>query len=535
MMKKMSLKLVLFCLCLWRLDGGFVAQGLRLISGNEGDSVTLFSNLAEMKDNDVIQWMFRSGKEHILIAEINVRADSITVYDDVLDGRFRNRLKLDNQTGSLTITNITTEHAGQYELLTNNVRNRFSLTVYDEILMKEGDSVTINSDLTEIMDDEIRWRFRSENTLLAEINKQTNSMTVYDDVLDGRFRDRLKLDDQTGSLTITNITTQHAGAYELQIKNEKKRFLLAVYDEILMKEGDSVTLNSDLTEMKDDDQIQWRFGNENTLLAEINKQTNSMTVYDDVPDERFRDRLKLNNQTGSLTITNTTTQHTGAYQLDLNHEKKSFLLAVYDEILMKEGDSITINSGLTEIMDDEIQWRFRSENTLIAEINKRVGNMTVYDDVLDGRFRNRLKLNNQTGSLTITNITTEHTGVYQLDLSNEIKSFLLAVYDETSVKEGDTLTLNSGRTEITTDEKFLWLYMNEIALIARTNQWDDNITVYDDVLDGRFRDRLKLDDQTGSLTITNITTQHAGRYLLMIERRPIIQLLKALSVSVYGE
>ncbi len=54
-------------------------------------------------------------------------------------------------------------------------------------------------------------------------------------------------------------------------------------------EGDSVTLNSDLTEMLDDDLILWRFGPENTLIAEINV----MTVYDDVLDGRFRDRLKL--------------------------------------------------------------------------------------------------------------------------------------------------------------------------------------------------------------------------------------------------
>uniref|UniRef100_A0A9J8B374 Ig-like domain-containing protein n=1 Tax=Cyprinus carpio carpio TaxID=630221 RepID=A0A9J8B374_CYPCA len=51
-------------------------------------------------------------------------------------------------------------------------------------------------------------------------------------VPDGRFRDRLKLDNQTGSLIITDITTQHAGLYELQISGDKlssKTFSVSVY------------------------------------------------------------------------------------------------------------------------------------------------------------------------------------------------------------------------------------------------------------------------------------------------------------------
>ncbi|XP_042604669.1 uncharacterized protein LOC109080562 isoform X2 [Cyprinus carpio] len=302
----------------------------------------------------------------------------------------------------------------------------------------------------------------------------------------------------------------------------------------LVKPGDSVTLNSGLTEMKDDDEIQWRFGYVNTLIAEINKQADNMTVYEDVLDGRFRNRLKLDNQTGSLTITNIRHEHTGIYKLERKSLGKSFSLVIIDEISMKEGDSVTINSDLTEIMDDKIQWRFRSENILIAEINKQTNRFTVYDDVLDGRFRDRLKLNKQTGSLTITNITTEHAGAYELDINNVRKRFLLAVYDEISMKEGDSLTLNSGRTEITNGEMFVWLYMNEITFIAGIKAWVDN-TVYDDVLDGRFRDRVKLNKQTGSLTITNTTTEDTGRYVLLIERGPIIRLLKALSVSVYSE
>ncbi|XP_052394409.1 hepatocyte cell adhesion molecule isoform X2 [Carassius gibelio] len=94
----------------------------------------------------------------------------------------------------------------------------------------EGDSVTLDSDLTEMMDDDlILWTFGPENTLIAEINVLADSMTLFDGVLDGIFRDRLKLDDQTGSLTITHTRTDHAGHYKLDIKRAIKTFNLTVY------------------------------------------------------------------------------------------------------------------------------------------------------------------------------------------------------------------------------------------------------------------------------------------------------------------
>ncbi|ROL54979.1 Apolipoprotein L3 [Anabarilius grahami] len=104
-------------------------------------------------------------------------------------------------------------------IMTGVFGRHFTLRTVSET---EGDSVTLNSELTGMKDvDVIQWRFGYEKTLIAEINKWANSFTVYDDVLDGRFRDRLKLDNQTGSLTITNITTEHAGQYHLTIKSKK--------------------------------------------------------------------------------------------------------------------------------------------------------------------------------------------------------------------------------------------------------------------------------------------------------------------------
>ncbi|XDV24097.1 hypothetical protein PO909_028362, partial [Leuciscus waleckii] len=120
---------VLILLCLLHLVGVFAGtDAVKSVSVMEGDSVTLNTGVTEMMDDDLILWRF--GNENTLIVKINVQDDSMTVYDDVLDGRFRDRLKLDDQTGSLTITNTRTEHAGVYQLQTNSVRKSFNLTVY---------------------------------------------------------------------------------------------------------------------------------------------------------------------------------------------------------------------------------------------------------------------------------------------------------------------------------------------------------------------------------------------------------------------
>ncbi len=101
------------------------------------------------------------------------------------------------------------------------------------VSMMEGHSITLNTDVTEIQEnDNIVWKFGRENVLITT-TKRKKQISRYD-VSDGRFRDRLKLDNQTGSLTITNITTEHAGLYHLEIigaKLSSKTFSVSVYGE----------------------------------------------------------------------------------------------------------------------------------------------------------------------------------------------------------------------------------------------------------------------------------------------------------------
>ncbi|XP_026054427.1 uncharacterized protein LOC113040299 isoform X2 [Carassius auratus] len=80
--------------------------------------------------------------------------------------------------------------------------------------VKEGDRVALNTGVTKQQLDMMRWYFN--DVLIALINGDPSTSCLYDGE-DGRFRDRLKVDYQTGSLIITNITTQHTGRYEAEI------------------------------------------------------------------------------------------------------------------------------------------------------------------------------------------------------------------------------------------------------------------------------------------------------------------------------
>ncbi len=87
------------------------------------------------------------------------------------------------------------------------------------VSVMEGDSVTLNTDLTEIQtDDLITWRFGHNSMLIAKLNRAFISLY---DVFDGRFRDRLKL-DHTGSLTITNTSTSDSGLYTVNISGSRE-------------------------------------------------------------------------------------------------------------------------------------------------------------------------------------------------------------------------------------------------------------------------------------------------------------------------
>ncbi|XP_056109181.1 uncharacterized protein LOC130087004 [Rhinichthys klamathensis goyatoka] len=412
-------------------------------------------------------------------------------------------------------------------------------------------------------------------------------------------------------------------------------------------EGDSVILNTIVSDIKEDDDIQWKYGAENSLIAEISKENRISSTYDDVPDGRFRDRLKLDDQTGSLTITHTTTEHTGVYKLEITGAKlisKTFSVSVYARLPVpviisnssqcssssssSSSNCSLVCSSVVNVSDATLSWyagmsvlssisvcdlsislslplevEYQDKNTYSCVLNNPISNQTTHLDINtlchtcagfgggrgdgeglvtagrgdpsrnDGEF---LMAQTQSSPVSITqggdegrrsqdvaglavdgrrrqpvdpmvqtNIAgagdpgddsvTENRG--DADVKEEpaaaegvegwraaasgtrynewfiSSSGVSAVEpDRVSVMEGDSVTLNTG-VQTNQQDRIKW-YFNDIR-IAQINR-DQSKICTDVQCKERFRDRLKLDHQTGSLTITHTRNTDAGEYQLKI-------------------
>ncbi|XP_073669738.1 uncharacterized protein [Paramisgurnus dabryanus] len=311
---------------------------VKSVSVMEGDSLTLHTDFTDTQTDDVtVLWTFGPQKSNIAKINREPKSNKISIYADVLDGRFRDRLQVNNQTGDLTITNITTQHTGLYEVEitvrskiiqksfnVNGVNNPESGQL-KSVSVKDADSVTLHTDVHYFKTyDAIQWRF--QGIRIAHFNKSASEISEDDDIHDKRFRDKLQLDVQTGSLKIKIIRTDLSGLYEVDLTSTSssytihQSFTVTVSGEVksvsAMK-GDPVTINTDVPDIKTYDRILF-FGNDDKLIADVNKQNKKFTLYG-----RIRDRLKLNDQTGDLTITNITTEDAGLYEVKMSSRRRT--------------------------------------------------------------------------------------------------------------------------------------------------------------------------------------------------------------------
>ncbi len=81
----------------------------------------------------------------------------------------------------------------------------------------EGDSVTLHTGVKANQQGRIRWHFNGIRIaqISGDLSKTCTDVQCNEDT--ESFRDRLKLDHQTGSLTIMNTRTTDSGLYHLEV------------------------------------------------------------------------------------------------------------------------------------------------------------------------------------------------------------------------------------------------------------------------------------------------------------------------------
>ncbi|XP_017208968.1 uncharacterized protein [Danio rerio] len=138
--KKMFCSFLFNCLYLFCLVGVFADSDV-VMSVMEGDSVTLESGVAEIKKEHVVKWQFGNKNKTIAQKKLSGNFSTSDVYME-----FRDRLKLDHQTGSLTIMNTTTAHSGLYKpVISGYTKTKYSLNVYAHLPVPVITSKSLNS------------------------------------------------------------------------------------------------------------------------------------------------------------------------------------------------------------------------------------------------------------------------------------------------------------------------------------------------------------------------------------------------------
>ncbi|XP_016360498.1 uncharacterized protein LOC107702635 isoform X4 [Sinocyclocheilus anshuiensis] len=381
------------------------------------------------------------------------------------------------------------------------------------VSVMEGDSVTLYTDLTEIQKaDLILWTFGSESTRIAQINRLVNKISIYDDVLDGRFRDRLKLNKQTGSLTITNTTTEHAGPYGfLQIIGGKevtpKKFSIIVSvhlpvpvisrnsSQCSSPSGSSVSRCVLLCSVVNVGHVTLSWYKGNSLLSSISVSDLSISL--SLPLEvEYQDKNSyscvlnnpISNQTQHLDITQLC-QPCSAPGLSASH------------IALVCFSALAVAAVLCGIFYYYHHRRSKQAGQPDGEENIRLTNV-----IGNAGDANRLNIDGETPDQE------RHSQNNTFVEKDEIKSV--------SAMVGETVTLHTDVTEIQENELIRWKFADskvyklaEFFVIAKWDKTNNEEYLHDDK---KFKDRLHLDHNTGSLIITNVTPKHYGHYKLHI-------------------
>ncbi|KAI4894153.1 hypothetical protein NFI96_010643 [Prochilodus magdalenae] len=342
----------------------------------------------------------------------------------------------------------------------------------------EGNTVTIHTGRTGVQSDaKILWFYGPESAEVKLVDSLVIRGEIITDYDRDRFRDRLQLDRTSGSLTIRNISREDSGVYKLQIitgRNSVWSFSVGVYAANPVSNQTAQLNINDVCYINTDDMDSDKSNSMATLVAVlisaglivavcvclwIWKKKKKQNVSEDpglnYAEVKFQNAKKAN----KITRSNRARKHSptgiriamsehqsfksdaGSYRKPLkgaqwSHVGELGLLCVAGEegirLLELEGNTVTIHTGIIGVQSDaHILWFYRSENEEIRIVNSLIIRGEIITEYYSDRFRDRLQLDRNSGSLTIRNMSREDSGFYKLQIitgTNSAWSFGVDVY-----------------------------------------------------------------------------------------------------------
>ncbi|XP_066517994.1 CD48 antigen-like isoform X2 [Hoplias malabaricus] len=150
-------------------------------------------------------------------------------------------------------------------------------------------------------------------------------------------------------------------------------------------EGNTVIIHTGLTAVQSDAQILWFYGPEKADMKIVDSQVFRGETVIDYNTERFRDRLQLNRNSGSLTIRNISREDSGLYKLQIitgRISDWSFRVNVYAPVLKPvirngtENCSVSLRDWCSPLCtvenENDVNLSWFKDNERISNINSTV-------------------------------------------------------------------------------------------------------------------------------------------------------------------
>ncbi|KAL1251545.1 hypothetical protein QQF64_019341 [Cirrhinus molitorella] len=406
---------VLVFFCLWQLVD---TDGIKM-SVMEGDSVTLHTDVTDTPRQNIsyIQWMFGPEKTFIVI-QFNKAAPDINYFNAE---RFRDRLQIDNQTGSLTIRNIRTTDSGLYQLqMIKLIPFYFNVTVYAHLPVP-----VITTDSSNCSSSSLGSSQQNCSLLCSVLNVSHVTLSWY------------KGNSLLSSISVSDLSISLYLPLEVEYQDKN------TYSCVLNNPISNQTQHLDFSQFYRTcgDFVHCCGFNEAVIRlvisAVVGVATVAIVVYDirSRRAERSCHNQSLNDEDFFIKLP------------PLSYVVKNMFCAfiflcfwhlvdAMKIVSVMEGESVTLHTHirrhgdfLQKVYMHSIQWSWfrpeESRNVRVVQFKVKTGEITYYYDEI---FRDRLQINSQTGSLTIKSIRTTDSGLYEMSSRLSRESFSVTVY-----------------------------------------------------------------------------------------------------------